>query len=546
MTINVVNPFKSQTASTFDKNKIDQDVHGGECLPSVGLSLHSGKKIFKFGTTVTVVDDNLSKPKSLEHAVSRTIPLNWLHLTRVLQKAVRSSFFNVCADIHVEKQRRILSKVKSVKSNITKLLKPTGRASAAVPCIDPLAIPSVEHSTTNGHSSSLSILQHPKPKARVVTAYKFTPPQHTILEAIASPVAYGGNVADEPIKDLSATFCGLVEASSPSPTGQLFTTPESQLDTFPSTFALSELQTIEEEDGSTEFVVRAVNSEQKEVAISGAYTSRSNSDSAVTVYLSSDTLSDHTTAHGVGLVSSEISTSPGDTSFATSVDADDSHQFLPGAHRGLRRVPSYEDLRVSCFKSSNLPNHTFADLVNHNLQTIANRDVSCSDMSCGSSDCDFSYGKASGIDTAPLRKLRKCDNLRKSFLLLEPKICTPSTRQMNKYRKFRTWLSARGHESSRNTQKTSTSRASRESLKATPVSRSRQFIQSVLYPSRRVQEHVFKLPPLQPSPPSSPPVWSCAKITRSSSKAKKRRRMTKQSMKRLKARLDSMDIEPWY
>lgn len=345
MTINVVNPFKSQTARTFDQSKI-QDVHAGVRFPSAGVKPPSGKKIFKFGTTATLMDDNLSEPKPLEDVVSRTIPPNWLHLTRAFQKAVQSSsFLNVCADIHVEKQRKILSKVKSVKNNITRLFKPTGRVSAAVPCIDPLAIPSVEHNTTSDHSSSLSslsILQHVNPKARVVTASK-SPPQHTSLEAAVSPVSYGGNIVDKRIEDLSATFCDLVEASSPSSTGQLLETPESQPDTFPSMFSLGELHTIEEEDESTEFVVGAVNIEQRSWSIS---------DSAVTVYLSSDTLSDHTTTHRAGLVSSEINTSPVDTSFATSVDANDSHQLLPGAHRGLRRVSSYEDLRVSYFKSS--------------------------------------------------------------------------------------------------------------------------------------------------------------------------------------------------
>ncbi|KAH0833197.1 hypothetical protein J3R83DRAFT_12228 [Lanmaoa asiatica] len=507
MTINVVNPFKSQTAKTFDKSKIGRDMHVGDCFPSADVNLYSGKKFFKFGTTTTVMDGDLPKLKSLEHA-------------KVVQS---SSLFNACTGIHAEKQKKILSKVKSAKKNITKLFKTTGRVAAAVPCIDPFAIPSVEHNTTDDHSPSLSlsILQYAKPKACMVTTYESAPPQHTDLEAIPSPTAYGENVVDERI-ELTSAFCSVVEGASPSLTGQLLGTPASHLDTFPSTFSLNELHTIEEEGGSTE-VVGVVNSE-KELAISGSYISWSNSDSEVTVYLSSDTLSDHTTAHGVDLVSSEASASPLDTSFATSVDAEDSHQFSSGVLRGLRRVPNYEDLR--------------------NLQIIADHDFSCSDMTCGSSACDFSYGTASGINAAPLRRLGKCNNLRESFLSSEPKICTPSTRQMNKYRKFRAWLSMRCHESSRDMQKTPASGAPSEPQKVTPVSRSRQFLQSIFHPSSRVQAHVFKPLPHQLSPPPSPPVWSCAKITRSSSKAKKRRRMMKQSMKGLKGRLDSMDVDP--
>lgn len=357
MTINVANLFKSRTAKTFDKSKIGRDVHVGERFPSADFSPCSGKKIFKFGTTTTVVDDNLSNPKPLEHVVCRTIPTSCSHLTLVLQKAVNSSsLLNVCADIHVEKQKKIISKVKSAKNNITKLFKPNSRVPAAVPCIDRFAIPRAEHSTTNDRSSSLSsstILQRAKPKARVVAACEATPHQHTSLEEIASSIDYAENVINEHIQDL-ATFFSLAEASSPSSTGRLFTWPESHFSTFPSTFFLGEVHTIEEEDRSTAVVVGAVTTEQKELETSVSYISQSNSDSGITAYLFSDTLSDRTTMHGVGLVSSETSTSPIGTSFATSVDAEDSHQFLPGVLRGLRRVPSCEDLRVSCFKSSGL------------------------------------------------------------------------------------------------------------------------------------------------------------------------------------------------
>ena len=357
MTINIVNPFKSQTTKAFDKSKIGRDVHAGECFPSADVDLYSGKKPFKFGTTTTVVDDNLSTPKPLDRVVSGTIPASYQHSTLVLQKAVQSSsLFNVCADIHVEKQKKILSKVKSAKDNISKLFKPSGRVSEAVPCIDSVAIPSIEHNTASEHSSSLIppfVVQHAEPKALVVTSYEPILPRHTSLEVIASPIAYGENVVDEHIEDPAPIFCSLVGTASPLPTAQLFTTPESQLDRFPSMFHLGGLHTIEEEHGNTEIVVGMMNTEQKELATFGSYISQSSSGSEVTVYFSSDTLSDQSTPHGVGLAGSETNTSPVDTSFATSIDAEDSHQLSPGALRGLRRVPNYEDLRVGCFKYHN-------------------------------------------------------------------------------------------------------------------------------------------------------------------------------------------------
>ena len=354
MTINIVNPFKS-TTKTFDKSKIGRDVHAGECFPSADVNLYSGKKLFKFGTTTTAVDAKLSKPKPLERVVSRTIPVKYQHLTLVVQKAVQSSsLFDVCADIHVEKEKKIISRVKSAKANISKLFKPTGRVFEAVPCIDSFAIPSVEHSTTNDHSSCPTpfIVQHVEPKARVVTAYGSVPHQHTSLEVIAAPITYGENVVDEHIEDLASTFCSPVDTSSPSPTAQLLTTPESRLDRFPSPSFLGGLHAIEEEDRNAGVVVGVMNTVQKELDTSGLYIPRLNSDSEVTVYLSSDTLSDHSTPRGVGLVDSENNTPPVDTSYATSVDAEDSHQVSPGGLRGLRRVPNYQDLRVGCFKPS--------------------------------------------------------------------------------------------------------------------------------------------------------------------------------------------------
>ena len=192
MTINIANLFKSQAAKTFDKRKIGRDVRAGECFANVNVN--SGKKIFKFGTVTTIVDDSLSKPKPLEHVVSRTAPTTYWHLTLVLQRVVQSSsLFD--ADVRAGKRKKILSKVKSAKDNIAKSFKPTGRwhVFEAVACIDPFAIPSVEHRTPNHHSSTLippSILWHVEPKVQAVNAYRFIPLCHTSLKKLASPVAY--------------------------------------------------------------------------------------------------------------------------------------------------------------------------------------------------------------------------------------------------------------------------------------------------------------------------------------------------------------------
>lgn len=72
MTINVPDPFKFQTAKTFDKTRIDRDVHTGQLFSSCDLHVFSKKRIFKFGTmgTVVDVDDNLAKAKPLDHTVS--------------------------------------------------------------------------------------------------------------------------------------------------------------------------------------------------------------------------------------------------------------------------------------------------------------------------------------------------------------------------------------------------------------------------------------------------------------------------------------------
>ena len=196
-----------------------------------------------------------------------------------------------------------------------------------------------------------SILWHVEPKVQAINAYGSIPLRHTSLKELASPVAYE-NAVIEHFEDLASTVCSLVEAPSPSPTAQPFAKPESQLERLPFTIFLSGLHAIEEEARSTGVVVGVTNTEQEELATSSSYSPRLDGDSGSTVYISSDSFSDYSTAHGVSLVSSETNASPIDTSLATSVDAEDSRQLFPDALRRLRRVPSYEDLRASCFKFS--------------------------------------------------------------------------------------------------------------------------------------------------------------------------------------------------
>ncbi|KAG6373350.1 hypothetical protein JVT61DRAFT_6495 [Boletus reticuloceps] len=360
MTINFVNPFKSRTTKTFDKNKISRGMRTGERFSSADVNLNSGKVIFEFGTTTTFMD-HLSKPKPLEHV-----------------EAVQSSFLGMHADIQVEKQKRIISKVKVAKNNIAKLFKPAGRVSEAVTCIDYSTIPGVGHSTPDHHSSTLtsqSILLHAEPNVRMVPAY-------ASLEAVASPIAYVEGVKGH-IEDLTSTVC-----SPSSQAVQPFTKLEFQLEGLPAAFFLTGLHTIEEEDGNTEVDVKVESLEQGELAISGSFISQSDSDSGFTIYFSS---------------------------FATSVDAstpEDNHQSLFGVLRRLRRVPKYEDLR--------------------NSQIVANRSSPCPDISRGSSDCHSSCGESSGINAAPLLRSTECDNLKKSFLPVEPRICV---HQMNTFKK---------------------------------------------------------------------------------------------------------------
>ena len=295
-----------------------------------------------------------------------------------------------------------------MKDSVTKLFKPSGRGAVTFPSIDSFVVLAVENRNTTQHPSTPPpILQQAKSETLVVTAQDSIPPTGHSSEATASPITYGESTMDEDIDTVVSTSFSIVEASISPPTLQHFMTPKSPFD-LPSTLLPNELHTIEEEDGSVEV---AVNTEQRELAVSASRISHASSVSAVTVYLSSNTFSALTTASEVGLGSSETSASAIATSFATSVDAEDNPQLLSGALRGLRRVPNYEDLRVGHFKISR-SNHL--NLFVQNVQIIANHGLSCSDMSCGSSDCGTSDEGTPSIHAAPLRRSVKCDNLRAS------------------------------------------------------------------------------------------------------------------------------------
>lgn len=162
------------------------------------------------------------------------------------------------------------------------------------------------------------------------------------MKAIVSPAAYDENTLDEHTQDIISSVCSLVNAPSPPPTGQLFAKSEFQVNQLASAFLLRRLHTIEEEDGNAE-AAGVANMGHKALAISDSFISRSNDTSGVTTYISSDTISDYTTTH---VVNSETDAPSVDTSFATSIYAEDSYQLSPGVLRVLRRVPKYEDLRT--------------------------------------------------------------------------------------------------------------------------------------------------------------------------------------------------------
>ncbi|KAG9315186.1 hypothetical protein JVU11DRAFT_4313 [Chiua virens] len=282
-----IKSFRSQTAKIVRESNNGGDMHSERRSPFACGSLHSGKKIFKFGTATPIVDSNLFEAKFLEHVVAPPTS---------------------CVDIDADKQKKILLKVKSVKKSIAKLFQPT--------------------STTTDHLS-----------------LSFPP----VLQNAKPSVVYCKNVADGHIGDLASTFRG-IDGSSSSSASWFSMETESQLDISHLTFDLGELPTIHEEDGNTREVVEVTNARQEELA----------SYSGITVYLTVDTLFEHSTQEESGLVSSEPRRSPAETSLATSVNREDNFHSLPDASRRLRKVPSYEDLRVSRSKHSD---SSFADHV---------------------------------------------------------------------------------------------------------------------------------------------------------------------------------------
>lgn len=130
----------------------------------------------------------------------------------------------------------------------------------------------------------------------------------------------------------------------------------------------------------------------------------------------------------------------------------------------------------------------------------------------------------------------------KLFLSSEPDVGAPSFRQMNKDKKLpvrisgflmryrrsipvsQAWLSGRCRKASCNVQKTFAYRASSGPQKVTFLSRGRQFLQSIIYPSSRAQANAFESSSSQLATPPSPLIWSCVKTTSLNPKTKKRRR----------------------
>ena len=193
------------------------------------------------------------------------------------------------------------------------------------------------------------IIQHSGSKTPTITASDTIPPSGPWLEATSSPLASGKNVADESIEDLASDSCDMVEASSPSSTGELFMTPVFPSDALSSTSLLNVQRAAREEEGIT---LAVADTDETGSSSFASCISWSSSGSEVTVYFSSYSLSAPSTANEASLLSSATNPSAVATSFATSVDAEEDHQPLPTAPRRLRRVPNYEDLRVGRLKFS--------------------------------------------------------------------------------------------------------------------------------------------------------------------------------------------------
>ncbi|KAF9223617.1 hypothetical protein BS17DRAFT_108623 [Gyrodon lividus] len=208
------------------------------------------------------------------------------------------------------------------------------------------------------------------------------------------------------------------------------------------------------------------------------------------------------------------STLPADTSLATTVDLGDSSPlFLSTKLRGFRRVPKHEDLR------------------NSQVPTTAESMFS-SDLSCGSLDLpDEGLATVLEVEAASFRRSEKRRGLRRYFLSFEGKAC--SLRKVDKGKNLRTWFATSGTLGS----------SPRSCSTRHTYSPPRSVSSEATWTSHESQEAVPSSYPSHSFPSSPSPVWSCAKIT---GNARRGKRMTKESIKALKKRLDAMDIDPWY
>ncbi|KIJ11981.1 hypothetical protein PAXINDRAFT_101437 [Paxillus involutus ATCC 200175] len=259
-------------------------------------------------------------------------------------------------------------------------------------------------------------------------------------------------------------------------------------------------------------------------------------------FFSRDSLAikDHFPTRTQSSESSGSSTLP-DTSLATTIDLGDSPpRSFAAKLRGLRRVPKHVDLRNSqvsttaeCVLSPDLPRSPL-DLPGSDLVTILE------------------------IGAAPLSRTEKRRGMKQPFLSFGGKM--RSFGEVGKGKDLRSWVAFSGtlepSPPSLNAKKTSSNPGSVHSeatwtsnefqeVSESSISHSHCLLQAVFRPSCGIRTAIFSSRPSPSLSSSTSPVWSCAKITRATN-GKRRKQMTKESMKALKKRLDSMDIDPWY
>ncbi|KIJ17131.1 hypothetical protein PAXINDRAFT_9982 [Paxillus involutus ATCC 200175] len=233
---------------------------------------------------------------------------------------------------------------------------------------------------------------------------------------------------------------------------------------------------------------------------------------AKSVPINDDYTKGHSPTRTQSSESSRSSTSP-DTSLATTISLDDSPpQSLAAKIRGLRRIPKHVDLRNPQVPAT--------------AEYVLSPDLPCRSLDLPGSD----LVTVLEISAAPLHRTEKCRGMKRSFLSFGGKL--GSLDEAGKGKDLRSWVTLSG------------------TLEPSRPSRSEaichhRLLQTVFRPSCSTRTAVFSSRTSPPLSSSSSPVWSCAKITRATN-GKRRKRMTKESMKALKKRLDSMDIDPWY